>query len=226
VEIAGQNRCISRACLLLLISLIGLALTPVSATAVTFEVEISDAIYTVQAGDTYADLLIQHQAANLLSSSSLTGVAGITAPVEAGVSNDYSMLISTTLDISAAGTYEFQVGTDWGLGGASIIIRNDDGVAVDQYVTTQDIWWNNDWNDPDVFSSIVTLDAGSSYTLNWLGFEDCCGGSASIRFSYNGGAFSTFTDSGIAPFVSNPEPSTGLLVGLGLALMSGARRRL
>lgn len=210
---------------LLLLPLLAAVFTPASATAVTFQVEISDAIYQVQAADTYADLLFQHQAANLLSSNIVPGIVGITAPIEAGVNTDYSMLVTTVLDISVAGTYEFRMGTDWGRGGVSVIIDNADGSIVDQFVITQNVWRNNNWNDPDVFSSVVTLDAGSSYTLGWVGFEDCCGGSASIRFSYNGGAFSSFTESGIAPFVSNPEPGTGLLVALGLGMMSGARRR-
>jgi hypothetical protein len=212
------------ACLLSL-SWVLTAVAPTPATAVTFQVEITDTIYQVQAADTYADLLLQHQAGNLLSANALTGVSGITAPIEAGVNTDYSMLITTTLNIAVGGTYEFQVGTDWGRGGAASVIYNGDGSVVSEYVTTTNVWWNNDWNDADVFSTIVTLGAGSSYTLGWVGFEDCCGGSASIRFSYNGGAFTTLTETDIAPFVSNPEPSTGLMVALGLVLMSGARRR-
>lgn len=208
----------------MLLPLAAFAFAPASATAVTFQVDITDAIYQVQPGDMYAELLLQHQAGNLLSSNTVLGIVGITAPIEAGVNTDYSMLVSTVLDISVAGTYEFQVGTDWGRGGASVIIDNADGSIIDQFVTTQDVWWNNDWNDPDVFSSVVTLGAGSSYFLGWVGFEGCCGGSASIRFSFNGGAFTTLTEGNIAPFVSSPEPSTGLLVALGLALMSGIRR--
>lgn len=223
--ITAQNPSTSRTCLLQLLTAAAIALAPVSASAVIYRVDITDTIYQVQAGDTYADLLIQHQAGNLLSSNTISSVAGITAPIEAGVNSNYSMLITTTLNISVGGTYEFQVGTDWGLGGASVIIDNGDGSLVDQFVTTQNVWWNDDWNDPDVFSSVVTLGAGSSYDLAWLGFEDCCGGSASIQFSFNGGAFTSLTELNIAPFVSNPEPSTGLLLGLGLVMLSGKRRR-
>ena len=222
MESNRQDRRSSCACLLSL-SLILAAVTPTSATAVTFQVEITDAIYQVQAADTYADLLLQHQAGNLLSSNSLTGVSGITAPIEAGVNTDYSMLITTTLNIAVGVPTSSRLSPTGG--GAASVIYNGNGSVVSEYVTTSNVWWNNDWNDADVFSTIVTLGAGSSYTLGWLGFEDCCGGSASIRFSYNGGAFTTLTESGIAPFVSNPEPSTGLMVALGLVLMSGARRR-
>lgn len=195
-----------------------------SAQAVSFDLSFATSTYQVQAGDTYADLLAQHQGEAPLSSDTITGLAGLTSTFYAAVNTDYSILMTTVLNVTAAGTYEFQVGTDWGRGGAAVVIDNGTGVILDEFVTTNDLWWANDWNDPDVFVTTVALAAGSSYTLGWVGFEGCCGGPTTVRFSYNGAPFQPLTDSTIAPFAT-PEPSTALLVALGLVGLAAQGRR-
>ena len=57
--------------------------------------------------------------------------------------------MSITLEVVTPGRYEFQVGTDWGRGGAAALIDNSDGSILDERVITDDIWWAYDWNDPD-----------------------------------------------------------------------------
>ena len=124
------------------------------------------------------------------------------------------------------GSYTFQVGTDWGRGGASTVIDNATSAVLDEYVTTDDLWWANDWNNGDVFTSTVAMMAGESYTFGWVGFEGCCGGAASVRFSTDGGSTYRPLDSpaGDPFFVTNPEPGTGVLVMAGLAILAGRRR--
>lgn len=39
------------------------------------------------------------------------------------------------------------------------------GAVTEELVRTDDIWRANDWNNPDVFTTRLTLDAGMSYTL-------------------------------------------------------------
>jgi hypothetical protein len=105
-----------------------------------------------------------------------------------------------------------------------VVIDDGTGAIIDEFVTTNDLWWNNDWNDPDVFTTTVDMVAGSSYTLGWIGFEGCCGGQATIRFYYEGTLVGSLdSTSGDSFMVTNPEPETGLLVGLGLILLSGPR---
>ena len=106
------------------------------------------------------------------------------------------------------------------------MIHNGSGTVLDEYVTTNDLWWNNDWNDPDVFVQTVALSAGESYTLGWLGFEGCCGGATTMRFSVDGAPYQTLSDANLAPFIANPEPGTGLLVALGLVGFAAHRRHL
>ena len=195
-----------------------------SAQAVTFDLSFAASTYQVQGGDTFSDLLAQHQGETQLSSDTITALAGLSSTIYAGVNTDYSMLMTTVLDVTATGTYDFQVGTDWGRGGAAVVIDNGSGAILDEFVTTNDLWWNNDWNDPDVFVTTVALTAGESYTLSWVGFEGCCGGPTTVRFAYNGSPFQVLDDTNIAPFAT-PEPGTGLLVALGLVAI-GARRRL
>jgi hypothetical protein len=195
-----------------------------TAAAVTFQLDYTASTYQVQAGDSYADLLAQHQSEPLLSTNTVSALDGVSAPIYAGVNSNYSTLMTVVLDVTAAGVYDFQIGTDWGRGGASIVIDNGTGAILDEFVTTDDIWWANDWNNPDVFVSSVTLTAGSSYTLGWLGFEGCCGGPTTVRFSYNGSAFQELSDTNIAPYAS-PEPGTAVLLGFGLVLLGISRRR-
>lgn len=203
-----------------------LLLVPSLGQALAFQVDFRDSTYVVQASDTYATLLAQHQSETLIATNSLNTLEGISAPVYAGgVNTDYSILMTIDLSPSIGGTYTFQVGTDWGRGGASIVFNNTTSTIVDEFITTNDIWWANDWNNPDVFTSTVALAAGSSYTLGWIGFEGCCGGQATIRYSLDGGAFQVFdSTNGNLNFVNVPEPGTGLLLGLGLIGLAARRR--
>jgi hypothetical protein len=144
--------------------------------------------------------------------------------VSAGVSGDYSILLSATLMPNVTASWTFQVGADWGRGGVAAVIDNATSTVLQETVRTDDIWWNNDWNDPDVFTTNIVLDAGSSYSLVWLGFEDCCAGVTTIRFSYAGAPFQNLNQPNVAPLVV-PEPVVAPLLGVGLAALSTRRRK-
>jgi hypothetical protein len=93
-----------------------------------------------------------------------------------------------------------------------------------ELVRTDDIWWANDWSHGDVFETVFVFDPGDSYTLLWVGFEGCCGGTSTIRFSVDGSAYLPLTDSNFGPFTTPspspiPEPGTFLLLAFGLVLL-------
>lgn len=201
----------------------GVFLSAADARALSFQADLTGTNARVQAGDTYADLLAAHLAGTPLASVTMTALEDVSARVEAGVNGDYSILLTAVLEIAVAGQYAFQVGADWGRGGAAVVIDNDSGAVLDELVRTDDIWWANDWNHADVFTTQLELEAGTSYTLAWLGFEGCCGGVTSIRFSVDGAPFQGLNESNIGPFVV-PEPGSGLLLALGLTGIANRRR--
>jgi hypothetical protein len=202
-------------------------LSPVVAQAISFGLEYRDSTYQVVGSDTYDDLVLEFQSGTLLSTQTISGLDGLTSTAYAGTNNDYATLITTTFIAGVTGTYEFLVGTDWGRGGAVQAVDVSSGSVLDTFVTTNDIWWGNNWSNPDVFSTVLNLTVGETYSLGWVGFEGCCGGAASFRFSIDGSAPQTLNSTNFLPFEQPspvPEPGTALLVGLGLAWLSVAAR--
>ena len=196
------------------------------AAALSFRADFRSSTYQTQVGDTFADLLLEHQSGSLIQSTVTTGLENISTAVYAnGVTSNYSVLLTTTFQAAVAGSYTFQVGTDWGRGGAAALIDAASGSVISERVITDDVWWNNSWTNPDVFTTTASLAVGDSVTFAWVGFEGCCGGSSTIRFSVDGSAYQGFTESNFDGFAIVPEPSTGLLFGLGLLGLSWAGRR-
>ena len=199
------------------------------AQALSFQVDFRASTYDTQTTDTFSSLLAQHQSEALILSSTVTGYENITNAIYAsGVTTNYTMLLTTTLTFAQTGNYKFQVGTDWGRGGAAAVIDSGGGI-VSETVYDRDLWWNFNWNDPDVFVTELDAVAGESYTLQWVGFEGCCGGATSLRFAFDDGAYQAVNVANLGAFTSAsapvPEPGTGTTVALGVAAWGAMRRR-
>ncbi|MGB0721076.1 MAG: CCXG family PEP-CTERM protein [Gammaproteobacteria bacterium] len=135
--------------------------------------------------------------------------------------SDLADFISLEVDLAAATVLEFELGTDWGRGGALLV----DGAV--HTITSDDIWWGYDWNNADVINSVLSL-SGGVHTLEWIGFESCCNGARSLRYSADGGQWQDLTAANFSSLeaVSSTVPTAavwGLMLG-GLVAWRGLRR--
>lgn len=199
---------------------LALGLAP-AANALVINVSFTSSTYAVQAGDDYASLLAQHNAGVVLGGGAVATLDGVSTSVHApGNTTDYSVLMSVDLMPSVSGSFEFQAGVDWGRGGIAAVINNTTGTVISEYVRTDDLWWAYNWNNADVFTTQVNLNAGDSYTLAWIGFEGCCAGSSTIRYSFEGSAFTPISTGSMSGVASVPESgavwlASSVLLGLG-----------
>lgn len=116
----------------------------------------------------------------------------ITNANQGGNSNNFIAYSEALFTVPTSGTWGVRYGADYGLGGGLYV----NGVALDER-WNDDLWWNNDWGDPDVLSGFITLSAGE-HKLEIIGAEGCCDGGLTIQF-YNGatGTWGTNLDLGI-----------------------------
>ncbi len=212
----------------LLSSLLPMAVLFITSTAhsLDFRVDFRQSTYQVGAHDTFTSLLTQHERGALIQSNVTQTLEDISTGAHGGdVNSNYSILLMTDVTIGVDGRYTFQVGTDWGRGGAAAMIDRATGSVLFERVIADDIWWELDWESSDVFQTSFVLEEGTSYTLAWVGFEGCCGGSTTLRFSVDDSEFTPLSSSNLESYMATPEPAIAALLFLGLGGLAATRPR-
>jgi len=198
---------------------------PIAAATLEFDVSFSDSTYAVAASDTVADLVAAHLDGGNLETTPTASFTGIdTATFRGNQTRDYSIMMTATFSIGVPGTYAFEVGADWGRGGGVALFDADTDTLVSETVTAEDIWWSNTWQNSDVLATDFELTEGL-WRVVWVGFEDCCAGATSVRFAFEGGAFSSFDATNFVPQTVPVPPAIWMLAGAAAGLGVVGRRR-
>lgn len=200
----------------LIAALVAASAANASVVVNTIDMEVRNSNYTVTGSESATGLLNEFNSGSLVCSQSLTTLsnAGSRQSCSGPIRN-----IATRFDIKftmdAGADVIFEMGPDYGRGAAVL-------VGESATTLTGDYWWGYNWGRT---SEIITFTAenttGSDLQglVTFLGFEGCCGGGMSLRYSTDGG--STWN---IATAV--PAPATLVLFGLGLMGAAFGRRKL
>jgi len=201
-----------------------------AASTVSFDVDYTRSQFQVQGHHDFSQLTQAHEAGRTLMASSMEGLADIvTTSHIRGNAQDHSIRMSSRFELAQATQISFQVGADWGRGGGVAITNQQSGERVHEQIVAQDIWWNHDWQNSDVITTDFQFSQGQ-WAVEWIGFEGCCSGSTSIRFSVNGSDYRDLKHIHFAPALIQqpaavPIPASYALFGSALALLV-ARKRL
>lgn len=206
-----------------------------SAGPITFDLTVTDTNYQVDGTESAQELIDAHAAGSVRCTDTLEAFTD-TGPIQNCGTNgrrDYSLKLTAEFTLETAMDITFQTGADWGRGGGVILTDLSTGVDSLLELRSDNVWWFRDWNNEDVFTTDLSLGAGD-YALTWIGFEDCCAGETSIRFSMGNDGFSEFSAANFDASASAvaalaiadvPEPGTIALLGLGIAGFAMLRRR-
>ncbi len=209
-------------------ALTALATLPAAASVITMQTRHSTAAAApagtmAHMGGYYRNLveglLVQAPTAGYCDTSPAAYLALENSAACGGGNENIAFKFEVGFGISSAGTISFQVGPDFGKGGA--VFLNGALLAA----ANDDRWWEGNYAKTSEIFSLQNIAIGvGNHTLSVYGLEGCCDGLQSAKFSLNGNPnWTTFSRTDNLNAV--PEPMSAALVLAGLAGMAVATRR-
>ena len=157
--------------------------------------------------------------------ASLAGFNSVSNHAQFGSSTNIAFRYEVDFSANSAGTWNFRIGPDFGLGGAVFL----DGIT--EAFKTNDMWWNGSYGTASQNLSFSANLAAGNHSLLIYGLEACCDGSQQAQFKAPGAlVFTSFsTQDGHAPVAADighvPEPgSLPLACTALLGLLAGQRK--
>ena len=211
-------------------ALLALACLPAAASVITLQTRHSTAAAapagsTAQVGQYYANLveglLGQPPGAGFCDTTVSAYLALENSGTCGGGNNDIAFKFTVDFGISSAqaGTIAFQVGPDFGKGGAVFL----DGALL--AASNSDLWWSGNYGAASEVFSLQNIAIGAgNHRLSVYGLEGCCDGLQSAQYRLAGDTgWTTFSSTDALRDV--PEPLTAALVLAGLLGMVAVGRK-
>lgn len=175
---------------------------------------------SAEAYRTTIDNLIAGRPSAGYGDATLTSYNNVSNHALFGAGNNIAFRSEIDFNAASAGTWNFRIGPDFGLGGAVFL----DGQLMG--VRTNDMWWAGSYSNPSQIFSFSTNLSSGNHSLLIYGLEACCDGGQQAQFQAAGTTgYTTFSNQDGHNPNDVPEPGSLPLVAAASLGLMGLRRK-